>query len=75
MVMKQDELRRQQPCRNIRLLIPISFSFSIRYIVRTGLLKELQSFCEPVVALVWDEKDLINELRDEGYEVYLVPRK
>gem|GEM_PF-1167710 len=56
-----------------RVLITISFSFSIRYIVRTGLLQQLRSFCEPVVAITWDQKDLIEELRAQGFEVYIVP--
>lgn len=56
-----------------RLLIVISFSFSIRYIVRTGLLEKLKQFCEPVIVIIWDEPNLINELRCEGYEVHLLP--
>lgn len=57
-----------------RLLITISFSFSIRYIVRTGLLRKLKQFCNPVIALTWNEPDLIKELQDEGFEVHLIPQ-
>ena len=56
-----------------RLLVVISFSFSIRYIVRTGLLKSLKSYCEPVVALSWNEPDLIEELMKDGFEVVIIP--
>lgn len=56
-----------------RLLIVISFSFSIRYIVRTGLLKRVEQFCEPVIAITWNEETLIEELKKEGYEVWIVP--
>ncbi|HEY6977054.1 MAG TPA: hypothetical protein VH396_12245 [Chitinophagaceae bacterium] len=56
-----------------RLLITISFSFSIRYIVRTGLLHKLRSFCEPVIAIAWDQEDLISELRAQGFEVHIIP--
>lgn len=55
-----------------RLLITISFSFSIRYIIRTGLLKQLQSFAEPVVVLTWNEPELINELKEKAIEVHVL---
>jgi len=56
-----------------RLLITISFSFSIRYIYRTGLLHKLREFCKPVIALTWNEEDLINELQQNGFEVHIIP--
>src|SRR6266542_5256340 len=56
-----------------RLLITISFSFSIRYIVRTGLLNKLKQFCEPVIGITWNEEELIQELRRDGFEVHLIP--
>lgn len=56
-----------------RLLITISISFAVRYIVRTGILNELRSFCEPVIAITWNQDDLIDELLSQGFEVYLVP--
>lgn len=56
-----------------RILITISFSFSIRYIVRTGLLAKIREFAEPVVAITWNQEDLIKELKDEGYEVHIIP--
>ena len=56
-----------------RLLITISISFSIRYIIRTGLLKKLKEFCEPVLAFTWNEESLIAELTKQGYEVHIIP--
>src|SRR3954462_10586941 len=56
-----------------RLLITISFSFSIRYIIRTGLLEKIKAFAEPVIILTWKQQDLIDELTAKAYEVYVLP--
>jgi hypothetical protein len=56
-----------------RLLVTISFSFSIRYIVRTGLLQKLKPFSDPVVVLTWNETELIKELTEQGFEVHILP--
>jgi CDP-glycerol glycerophosphotransferase (TagB/SpsB family) len=56
-----------------RILIPISFSFSIRYIVRTGLIDEIKKFAHPVIILTWNQEDLISELNLQGVEVHLLP--
>ncbi len=56
-----------------RLLVTISFSFSIRYLYRSGLLQKLQEFCTPVIAITWNQADLIEELKKDGFEVHLVP--
>ena len=56
-----------------RLLVTISFSFSIRYLYRTGLLQQLQKFSDVVIAITWNEKELIQELTNDGFEVHLVP--
>lgn len=56
-----------------RLLVTISYSFSIRYIYRTGLLKRLSEFCTPVVCLTWQQDDLIEELKNDGFEVHIAP--
>jgi len=37
------------------------------------LLQQLRSFCEPVVAITWNQEDLIAELRAQGFEVHIVP--
>ncbi len=57
----------------IRLLVTISFSFSIRYIVRTGLLEKIRAFADPVIILTWEQTDLIEELTKKGYEVHIMP--
>lgn len=56
-----------------RVLVTISISFSIRYIIRSGLLKMISNFCEPVIAITWDQKDLVVELQSYGYEVHIIP--
>lgn len=56
-----------------RLLVTISFSFSIRYLIRTKLIEKLRTFCDPVIAIYWNEEDLITELRANGFEVVLIP--
>ncbi|MBS1731246.1 MAG: hypothetical protein JSS67_10780 [Bacteroidetes bacterium] len=56
-----------------RLLVPISISFSIRYIIRTGLLERLREFCEPIIAFTWNDDILNDELKALGYEVHIIP--
>ncbi|MDE3237067.1 MAG: hypothetical protein KGO81_14030 [Bacteroidota bacterium] len=56
-----------------RVAVTISFSFSIRYLVRTGMLEMMRSFAEPVICIFWDQEDLIEELRSKGFEVYIIP--
>lgn len=56
-----------------RVLVTLSISFAIRYIIRTGLLKKLKEFCEPVIVIAWNEEDLIEELRSDGFEVHIIP--
>ena len=55
-----------------RIAITISFSFSIRYIIRTGLLEQIKTFAEPVICIFWNQEDLIKELQDKGFEVHLI---
>jgi len=52
-----------------RVLIPISLQFSVRYLLRTGLLSALADFCAPVLLLGWDDRELETELESSGYEV------
>jgi hypothetical protein len=61
------------PTTKKRLLVTISYSFSIRYIYRSELLKELSDFCTPVVCLTWNQSDLISELQEAGFEVTVSP--
>lgn len=56
-----------------RLLIVISLSNSIRYIIRTKLLYKIREFCEPVVVFTWEQADVMMELQNEGFEVYVFP--
>lgn len=58
--------------KKIRLLIPISFSFSIRYLYRTGMLAQLRQFVEPVIMITWPQHDLVEELRHDGFEVHII---
>jgi hypothetical protein len=55
-----------------RLLVIISLSNSIRYFYRTGLLKNLQKFCEPVIVMTWHQQDFIQELKKNGFEVHVI---
>jgi hypothetical protein len=56
-----------------RLLVTISFSFSIRYLYRTGMLNKLRDFADVVIAITWNEEQFISELKAEGFEVHVVP--
>ncbi len=56
-----------------RLLIPITVQFSVRYIVRSGLLYELQNICDPVLLLNWKDAELEQELKDNGIEYHYLP--
>ncbi len=53
-----------------RLLIPISIQFSVRYVVRSGLLEHMRAFAAPAVALGWDDPALQAELEGCGVPVY-----
>jgi hypothetical protein len=56
-----------------RVLIPIVGQGSIIHIIRTGMLDKLAEFCKPIVALQWNQEDLIDELKAKGYEVTFIP--
>lgn len=56
-----------------RLMVPITGSFSIRYLVRTGMMEALKDFAIPVICICWDEPELIQSLRVNGYEVHIIP--
>jgi hypothetical protein len=49
-----------------RIIIPISLQFSVRYLLRTGLLDRMRSFCEPVILLAWQDSGLERELATVG---------
>jgi hypothetical protein len=46
---------------------------SITHIIRTGLAERMKSFCEPVIAIQWNEPELIAELREKNFEVHILP--
>jgi hypothetical protein len=56
-----------------RLLIPISLQFSIRYLLRTGLLRQIAEFAEPVMLLAWQNSELEAELSEFG-EVHVLKK-
>ena len=57
-----------------RILIPIVGQGSIIHIIRTGLLDQIADFCTPVIGLLWEQKDLMEELNNKGYEYSLIPK-
>lgn len=56
-----------------RVLVPLTYGFSVRYAVPTGLLEQLAEICEPVVGLGWDDPELVDQLRSDGFEVVQLP--
>jgi hypothetical protein len=54
-----------------RILFLISFNFQIRYLLRTGFLESVKEFCEPVVCLAWEQKDLCLELKELEIEYFI----
>lgn len=59
----------------MRLLIPLTVQFSVRYVIRTGLLKLLLPYVKPVIVLGWEDPELTDELQSLGAEVYCNPHK
>jgi len=56
-----------------RLLIPVFTHFSVRYILRTGMLEALADFTQPLIALSWEDTTLETEFRQLGAEIFQVP--
>ncbi|HWB24564.1 MAG TPA: CDP-glycerol glycerophosphotransferase family protein [Chitinophagaceae bacterium] len=59
--------------RKKRILIPIVGQGSLIHIIRTGMLKQMVAFCEPVVILLWEQPDLLEELQAAGIEAHIMP--
>jgi hypothetical protein len=57
-----------------RLLVPMSLQFSVRYLLRTGLLSEINEFAQPVLLLGWKDEALARELGQQGCEVHSLPK-
>jgi hypothetical protein len=53
-----------------RLLIPMSIQFSVRYLLRSGLIDRLREVADPVILLAWRDEDLESELKNLGIEVH-----
>ncbi len=47
----------------VGVLVPISFHLQIRYLIRSGLLETMNEYCNPIVALSWEQEDIKEELR------------
>lgn len=58
-----------------RILIPITVQFSVRYILRTGLLARMLEYADPVIVLGWRDKELEAEFDKMGVSVHFLPKK
>lgn len=56
-----------------RILVPITIQFSVRYLLRTGLLAGLTEHAQPVVLLGWKDPELRAEIEQLGIEVHDLP--
>ena len=56
-----------------RLVIPFANSFLVRYLLHTGMLKDLAEFSQPVILLRWGNNALKKELMDAGAQVHPLP--
>lgn len=56
-----------------RVLVPITIQFSVRYLLRTGLLARLTEHAQPVVVLGWDDATLRKDIEQHGIEVHALP--
>ncbi len=56
-----------------RLAIPIVVQFSVRYVVRTGLLERIKEYAEPVILLRWSDREIEAELAEIGVEYHHLP--
>jgi hypothetical protein len=51
----------------------MSLQFSVRYLLRSGLLSQINEFAQPVILLGWEDEALARELGQQGYEVQSLP--
>jgi len=56
-----------------RVVVPVTYGFSVRYLLHAGVLEEMRTRCHPVVALGWDDPDLVEEFERRGFEVRSLP--
>ena len=52
----------------------MSLQFSVRYLLRSGLLSQITEFAQPVILLGWEDEALARELRQQGCEVQSLPK-
>ena len=57
-----------------KIVIPLSIQFSVRYLIRTGLINSLREVSEPILLLSWNDVELQDELRSNGYQFYFLPQ-
>lgn len=57
----------------LRLGIPVTYQFSVRYVLHTGLLQRLAQVVDPVVLLAWEDPELEARLEAVGAEVRRLP--
>lgn len=60
------------PAPRPRVLIPVTINFTLRYVLRTGLLDRLRSTFEPVLALTWDDPAVLDDLQRQGVEALVL---
>lgn len=58
-----------------KILIPFTVNFSVRYILRTGLLEKIGRYADLAVLLGWEDNTLELELKNLGVETYKLPEK
>lgn len=56
-----------------RVIVPIVGQGSIIHVIRTGMLEKMSEFTTPIVAMLWQQDDLMEELKAKGFEVTLIP--
>lgn len=56
-----------------RVLIPIMQHFAVRYFLRTGMIREIARFADPIAAMSWDDPELVKEFNKVGVECVQVP--
>ena len=56
-----------------RVVVPVSVQFSVRYLLRTGLIGRLAEFADVVALIEWDDPELSREFGDAGVEVRRLP--
>lgn len=56
-----------------RLGVPVTYQFSVRYLLHTGLVRRLVEVVDLVLLVAWDDEDLTRRLEAEGAEVRPLP--